>query len=189
MTDYFALLQQPRQPWLEPEELKQKYQELTLAAHPDRKAADESSVDFATVNKAYRVLADPKLRLQHLLQLQGDDANAAEQSIPQELLDLFSRVGNFVQTTDPLLQRAGLAHNALAKSLLQSEILTSRKEATEILEKTRQLFNEAIEETRSLNESWAEEPEKIVGLFRRFAYLTRWIQQVEERQFQLSVSS
>jgi hypothetical protein len=37
MTDYFALLQQPRQPWLEPEQLKQKYQQLTLASHrPDK---------------------------------------------------------------------------------------------------------------------------------------------------------
>jgi len=188
MTDYFVLLQQPRQPWLEPEQLKQKYQQLTLAAHPDRKNANQSSVDFATVNEAYRVLTDPKLRLQHLLQLQGTDPNA-DQSIPQELLDLFSRVGNFVQTTDPLLQRAGLAHNALAKSLLRAEILTSRKEAAEILEKTRRLFNDAIKETRLLNESWADKPDKIVQLFRRFAYLTRWIQQVEERQFQLSVSS
>jgi hypothetical protein len=188
MTDYFALLQQPRQPWLEPEQLKQKYQQLTLTAHPDRAGSDESSVDFAMVNEAYRVLADPKLRLQHLLQLQGTDPNAG-QSIPQELLDLFSRVGNFVQTTDRLLQRASVTRNALAKSLIQSEILTSRKEVEQILGKTRQLYNNAIEETRLLNESWTEKPDKIVQLFRRFAYLTRWIQQVEERQFQLSVSS
>ena len=185
MTDYFALLQQPRKPWLDPDQLKQRYQELTLTEHPDQKRTNESSFDFATVNEAYRFLKDPKLRLQHLLRLEGHDPNAS-QSIPEELLDLFSRIGNFVQSTDRLLERSTAALNALAKSLIQSEILTSRREAEEILEKIRWLYAEAEEETRHLNDSWADAPQAMGQLYGRFAYLTRWIEQVEERKFQLS---
>jgi curved DNA-binding protein CbpA len=186
MTDYFVLLQQPRQPWLDSDQLKQRYQQLTLTEHPDQKSGRGSSVDFAVVNEAYRVLADPKLRLQHFLQLSGTDPSA-DQAIPQELLDLFTRIGSFVQKTDDLLQRANATQNALARSLIRREAAAQQKEAEALLEKTRRLYDQALAETRSLNETWSEVPEQLVRLFHRFAYLTRWIQQLEERQFQLSV--
>jgi curved DNA-binding protein CbpA len=185
MTDYFALLQQPRQPWLDPVELKRRYQELTLAEHPDQKRTNESSSEFTAVNEAYRVLKDPKSRLQHLLRLEGHDPNSS-QSIPEELLDLFSRIGNFIHATDGLLQRSQSARNALARSLMQSEIMSSREEAEDILKKTRLLSDETEMETRAINDSWEGAPQLLVQLYGRFAYLTRWIAQVEERQFQLS---
>ena len=185
MTDYFALLQQPRHPWLDLDQLKRRYQELTLAQHPDSTGGRESSADFSLVNEAYRVLADPKLRLQYLLRLSGIDPNA-DQAIPQELLDLFNRLGGFVQATDELLQRVNSTQNALARSLLRPEIAAQGEEAEELLEKTRQLYNEALTDARSLNETWAQAPRQLAQLFRRLAYLTRWIQQLEERQFQLS---
>jgi DnaJ-class molecular chaperone len=185
MTDFFVLLQQPRQPWLEPADLKQRYQELTLAQHPDTTGGEQSSDDFARINEAYRVLADPKLRLQHLLQLSGIDLNS-DQAIPQELLDLFSGIGSFMQATDELLQRVTTTKNVLARSLIQPEIVAQGKEAKALLEKTRRLYDVALEETRSLNETWAKTPQQLAELFCRFSYLTRWIQQLEERQFQLS---
>ena len=36
MADYFALLDEPRRPWLDPEELKAKFHALTATVHPDR---------------------------------------------------------------------------------------------------------------------------------------------------------
>jgi DnaJ-domain-containing protein 1 len=192
MTDYFILLQQPRGPWLDLEQLKQKYHELTLARHPDRaladadrREADSFPYSFAEITEAYRVLADPKLRLQHLLKLQDYDA-PADSSIPADLLDLFSRIGNFFQATDGLLQKSQATQNALARSLLQPEILAARREAEDILGQVRVLHHDAIAQTRALNESWSEALPAVALLSRRLAYLTRWIQQLKERQFQLS---
>jgi chromosome segregation ATPase len=185
MTDYFALLQQPRQPWLELDQLKQRYQKLTLAQHPDSAGGRESSADFALVNEAYRVLADPKLRLQHLLRVSGIDPNA-DQAIPEELADLFNRIGSFVQATDELLQRVSSTQNALARSIIRPEIVAQRKEAEELLGKTRQLYEAALLDARSLNKTWAQVPQQLAQIFRQLAYLTRWIEQLEERQFQLS---
>ena len=190
MTDCFALLQQPRQPWLDFDQLKQKYQELTLAQHPDRALADRREADsfpysFAEITEAYRVLTDPKLRLQHLLKLQGHDA-PAESAVPADLLDLFSRIGNFFQATDGLLQKSQTTQNALARSLLQPEILAARREAEEILEQVRALHEDAIAQTRALNESWTQALPAIASLSRRFAYLGRWLEQLQERQFQLA---
>ncbi len=36
VTDYFALLNEPRRPWLEPETLKSKFLALAAEAHPDK---------------------------------------------------------------------------------------------------------------------------------------------------------
>ena len=75
MTDYFALFQEPRRPWLEPEALKATFLALAAAAHPDKQpAADpaeklKASRRYAELNAAYHCLTEPKLRLLHLLEL------------------------------------------------------------------------------------------------------------------------
>ena len=75
MIDYFALLDQPRAPWLDLDELKNTYYQKTLQAHPDaqttRARADATDATFASLNEAYQVLQDPKRRLHHLLSLEG----------------------------------------------------------------------------------------------------------------------
>jgi hypothetical protein len=68
MTDYFALFGEARRAWLDPEKLKEKYFALNRAT-----AAD------ADLNEAYRVLSDPKLRLHHLLTLDGAELTAGRQ--------------------------------------------------------------------------------------------------------------
>jgi DnaJ-class molecular chaperone len=189
MTDYFALLQQPRKPWLDPDELKQKYQELTLAAHPDRARSDDTGLDFATITEGYRVLRDDRLRIQHLLKLEGHAAGSG-QAVPGELIDLFPEIGDFIGATDNLLERSANAQNALSKSLLRSEILQKQKLGETILQKLTQWHEEALRDLRSLNDIWANDSAKAVAqlndLQQRLAYLTRWIEQVRERQFRLS---
>jgi curved DNA-binding protein CbpA len=89
MTDYFALLGQPRKPWLDPEQLKQKYHELARQSHPDK-----------NVNEAYRTLADAKSRLQHLLALEGVALAASSNEIPEELTDLFMAIAPALNKID-----------------------------------------------------------------------------------------
>ena len=54
--DYFALLDQPRKPWLDVDLLKEKYHARAREAQPDE-----------NLNEAFRVLTDPKSRLDDLL--------------------------------------------------------------------------------------------------------------------------
>jgi len=189
MTDYFAALQQPRRGWLDPEELKQKYQELTLAAHPDR-GPTGPSLDFAEINEAYRVLSDPKQRLQHLLNLEGHDPSA-KQTIPQELVEVFGEIGTVVQEADGLLAKIRSANTALAKSLLRSDILNAQQRASELSDQLQNLYTSALDELKRLDALWDERPRELIQdftkLYHRFAYLGRWMDQVRERQFQLSI--
>jgi curved DNA-binding protein CbpA len=191
MIDYFALLQHPRRPWLDPGELKRNYQELTLATHPDRVGLESTSSDFSSTNEAYRVLSSPPLRLQHLLRLEGVGLKSDAQAPPEEFTDLFLTAGALVHEIDRLLEKTRKAENALSKSLLRSEVLDKQARAREILDQLRKVYENVLQELFAEDERWLAEREKVLtrlpDLQGRLAYLKRWMEQIEERQFQLSV--
>lgn len=186
MTDYFALLQQPRRPWLDLDKLKEEQHRQTMVAHPDVKPVDADAPHFASLNEAYRVLADPRLRLQHLLVLEG--APATTEKIPGELTDAFLETGTVIQEIDRLLGK--LSASALGKALLRPEILEKQQRAAELLEKLRHMSGQAMDQLKMCDREWAAQRKDLpalAALSSRLAYLGRWIAQVEERIFQLSV--
>src|SRR5262245_19249321 len=77
VADYFALLSQPRRPWLDPEQLKNRFIELSGQLHPDRVHASSSEEkrlaqqNYTEINAAYQCLLHPRDRLAHLLELEG----------------------------------------------------------------------------------------------------------------------
>ncbi len=115
MTDFFALLDQPRQPWLDPGELKQKYHQLTRAAHPDVRPSGPR-VEFESINQAYRVLLDPKQRIHHLLALEGSRPTTAKHAVPAGVEELFLKTGKLAQDSKRALEELGSATGSLSKS-------------------------------------------------------------------------
>jgi curved DNA-binding protein CbpA len=190
MTDYFALLDQPRVPWLEPDALKEVFHTKTLAAHPDA-GASGSAKEFAELNEAYQVLQDPKRRLQHLLSLEGSAPSSAHQIVPSDLQDLFLRIGESTQHANGVLGKVRATSNALGKSLLQREVGAARERVAGLQKSVQQLHDAANEELRTLSSGWPAKAKERIGqaaiLYERFAYLGRWISQLEELAFQLSL--
>lgn len=190
MTDYFALLDQPRVPWLDPERLKQVYHRKTLRTHPDTAAPGESESSFAQLNEAYQVLQDPKRRLHHLLQLEGHAASSADQTVPRELHDLFPTIGALTQRASVLLEKIRMASNALSRSLLKPQILQVQKETKELREKIQRLSDSSLAQLRLVDSCWKKNPTEEIAalsnLYFTFAYLTRWSAQLDELAFQLS---
>ena len=84
MTDFFALLDEARAAAIDVNALKQKFHQRARNEHPD--VADGAG--FEKLNAAYRTLADPKLRLAHLLELNGATTAHIDQP-PADLVDLF----------------------------------------------------------------------------------------------------
>jgi len=190
MTDYFALLQQPRRPWLNAERLKEKYIQITISTHPDtqkQKPGEASpAVDFASTNEAFRVLVDPKSRLQHLLKLEGMPTGS--DIVPDTLADVFLETGTLIQEIDLLISRA--TGNALSKAMREPEILEKRKLTADLLDKLEKMYQGALKELEDLDRLWTSThkiEQELAALSSKLAYLTRWLAQLEERKFQLSI--
>ena len=185
MTDYFALLEQPRAPWLDPAALKEAYHRKTLQSHPDTAAAERPG-EFAELNQAYQVLQDPKRRLHHLLSLENFPPSSANQTIPGELQDLFLLIGELNQRANVLREKMRTTSNALSQSLLKPEMVATRKQVGDLREKVRGLIDSANTQLREINPSRQTHHATLTNLYTRFAYLGRWAEQLDELAFQLS---
>ena len=188
MTDYFALLDQPRQPWLDAAELKHAFHAKSMQSHPDVAVTTENA--FAELNEAYQVLLDPKRRIQHLLNLERREL-ARDGSVPADIAELFPVVAEATHAADVLSQKMEAATNPLSRSLLKAETLAVQSRIGDTLQRLGYLRDGADAELRRLNQSrplaeaeWAQ----LSALFLRFSYLTRWIVELEEKQLRLGGS-
>ena len=190
MTDYFALLGQPRAPWLDAAELKEAFHRKTLQTHPDV-AASNTTGDFALLNEAYQTLQDPKRRLHHLLTLENSPPSSAPQPIPAELADLFPVMGTMTQRANVLFQKMEATSNTLARSLLRREVIQLQAELKTLREKIEILSDESLAHLRQMNSEWARNPAREISvlseLYFRFAYLGRWSAQLDELALKLQL--
>jgi curved DNA-binding protein CbpA len=198
MTDHFAVLRQPRRPWLDPEQLKQEYQQLARIEHPDQKGPVTTEVrgvqapfTFSAVNEAYRVLSSPRLRLQHLLSLQSDIAlQSGGSDVPAELAELFMQVASLVRDIEQLLLTREQTTSAVGKSLFVAKIAPLRTRVEESLQQLDTLYSDLLRDLQYADQIWMTNPSEAVPglhhLAQRFGYLERWVGQLREKQFQLT---
>src|SRR5438046_1855915 len=104
MTDHFAILEQPRRPWLDPESLKDAFHRLSTMLHPDVRGTGDAA-RFAALNSAYSVLREPASRVRHLLELTAPAALAANPPPPIELGDLFVHLAALRRRFDEALAK------------------------------------------------------------------------------------
>ena len=201
MTDYFALLGAPRRPWLESEELKKRFRELSTEVHPDRvHSATEvtrqvAQTRFAELNSAFQCLSRPRERLQHLLELETGSRAEQIQNVPSKLMDFFLEFSSLCRQVD-----AFLAEKMSAKSpLLKVQFFQQAQEWTEKISRTQKRLNEwrqDIEhELKRLDAAWvvdeaAENRANVARLqeiARLLGFVERWSAQAQERFVQLSL--
>jgi len=201
MTDYFALLNKPRRPWLDSDSLKQKFLALAASIHPDRiNNADEwekagATRRYAELNAAYHCLAEPKSRLRHLLELELGAKPKDVQQIPAALADSFAEVATTCQDADIFLAEKGKT----TSPLLQVQLFERAQEWVDRLNSLQKRLNEWCEtltdELKSLDAQWSAGDDvarreilpKLEELYRLFGYLNRWNSQIQERIVQLSL--
>jgi hypothetical protein len=177
MTDYFALLGEARQPWLDPENLKEKYFALAHARPAD-----------AELNEAFRVLSEPKLRLHHLLTLEGADLTVGR-PVPPSVAELFWNTGTLLREIERWLLRNNEAVSTLSRALLQPERGKLRQRLDTLEEQLRATYET---ELAQLPRGRVGSPDELKGLVARYdsiAYLARLLEQSAEKKFQLSASA
>jgi len=188
MIDYFALLGQPRQPHLDSAVLELEFRKRALSLHPDAqgRAAAESDA-FSALNQAFTTLRNPRLRLHHLLVLEG--AEYKQNSLPKECTDLFSRAAEIASRARRQLQREGTAKNAITRSMSQIERTRTGQELNALLRELEANEADAENELRSLDEQWhhdrAAAIESAQRLQHRFTFVQKWIASLRELAFEL----
>jgi len=201
MIDYFALLNEPRRPWLDPDLLKRKFLALAAGLHPDRfhNAGDVekagASRRYAELNAAYHCLAAPKSRLRHLLELELGAKPKDIQQIPPLITDLFAEVATACRNADGFLLEKSRAVSPLG----QVQIFERAQEWVDRLNLLQRKLNDWGENLtgglKSLDETWnagnaasrVEILPKLEELYRLFGYLNRWSGQIQERIVQLTL--
>lgn len=199
MTDYFALLNEPRRPWLEPEPLKDKFLALSATVHPDRVhnlgAAERAAAQerYTELNAAYNCLREPKDRLRHLLELELGALPKDIQRIPSDLMNLSMEVGSACREADIFLTEKA----KITSPLLQVTFFERSDEFADKLKALRQrvnLLNEhLVEELKQIDAAWPASEEKRAAqlqrmeeIYRLLSYFARWTMQIQERVVRLS---
>jgi len=174
MTDYFALFGEARRPWLDPEQLKGKYFGLARAQPTD-----------AERNEAFRVLSDPKLRLHHLLILEGANLSASRE-IPPALADLFWKSGALLHEIDRWLLKNADATSAVSRALLHGEKEELRKRLDALEAQLKSAYEDQLCRLQAMDEAWANDPAILIQPYDAFSYLGRLREQVQEKQLELA---
>jgi len=198
--DCFTLLNEPRRPWLDADLLKQKFLALATVAHPDRvhNASDSEKAEvtkrYIELNAAYNCLADPKLRLLHLLELELGAKPKDIQQIPPALADLFAEIATVCKNTDGFLAEK----SKVTSPLVQVQLFERGQDWVEKLNGRQRKLNEFREklngELKSLDARWIaadasvrrEMLPKLEEIYRLSGYFNRWNNQIQERVVQLS---
>ncbi len=206
MTDAFALLSEPRRPWLDAEALKARFLPLSAAVHPDRvhsaSEAEKAAANtrYAELNAAYNMLREPRDRLLHLLELEAGGKPKDVQRIPPGTMDLFVEVGQTCRDTDEFLKQKSTSDSPMVQLRLMQEGLDWLDRLQALQGRVNAKRDELTAELRQMNGVWEAAPaigipdrvnalplERLEQVYRAMSYVARWTEQIQERVVQLAL--
>jgi curved DNA-binding protein CbpA len=200
MTDYFALLGEPRRPWLEVEQLKVKFHKLSAQAHPDKASAAEretANQRFAGLNSAYNCLRDPKERLRHLLELALGKRPSQTQVLPAGLMDWFGEIAGLRRDVQAFLTEARKVESPLLRVGLFERAQEWADRLRAVQHRLNDRENQLLCELRALDCEWAERGEdpasrglllqRLEHIQQELGFCTRWRGQLQETIVQLAL--
>lgn len=200
VTDHFLLLDEPRRPWLDVDSLKEKFFKLSAEVHPDRvhQSAEAEKVaanqQYTELNAAYNCLREPKDRLRHLLELERGTAPKDLRQPPNDLVNLSFEVGRICRDADTLIAEAAKATSPLLKVQLFERAQDQIEKISALRETISAQQNSALEELRSIDTGWMADHSNRTTLLPRLeiiaaqlGFFARWLQQLQERQFRLTL--
>jgi len=199
MTDYFALLEQPRRPWLDSDQLKQRFLALSADVHPDRvhsassEARAAATQHFTALNAAYNCLKEPRDRLRHLVELELSRKPGDLKNVPNELADAFMKIAAASRISEKL---------ATEKALLQSPLLLAGffekiQPHLDLIEQLQgeivRLHSVALERLRALDVAWQNSGDHQAALLQLeelaqvLGFHARWLAQLQESHLRLTL--
>jgi len=190
----FALFALEPGPALDAAALKERFTRATGQTHPDKfaqaPAAEKTAAEtrYADLNRAYQVLTDPRARLLALYELTKGEKPRDVQRIPPGTMDLFIEVGQTCQNFDQFIERKKAAGGALERAALMTEELTLQDALMTLRGKLSDLATTLESDLTALDTKWRAGDKDLNALetvYRKYSYLARWQQQLEEREIAL----
>jgi DnaJ-class molecular chaperone len=190
----FALFELEPAPALDADALKERFARATAESHPDKFAQSgevertEAEGRYAALNQAYQTLIDPRARLLALYELTKGEKPRDVQRIPPGTLDLFKEVGEMCRELDGFLERKAATTNRLEKAGLMGEELKLQDALTDLRMKLEQFGATVDAEIAALDTRWRageKDLNALEAVYRKYSYLARWRQQLEEREIAL----
>jgi DnaJ-domain-containing protein 1 len=192
--DPFAFFQLEPGPGLDGEALKERFARATAETHPDKFAqapeAERLAAEgkYSELNRAYQTLIDPRQRLLALYELTKGEKPRDVQRIPPGTMDLFIEVGQACQQLDKFIERKKAAGGALERAALMGEELTLQDMMMTLRGKLENLGTALEGELAALDAQWragGKDLNALEAVYRKYSYLARWRQQLEERELAL----
>jgi DnaJ-class molecular chaperone len=190
----FALFDLEPAPEIDLAALKERFARATAESHPDKfaQATEAERLDagerYSALNQAYQTLIDPRARLLALYELTKGAKPPDIQRIPPGTMDLFKEVGEICQKLDVFLEMKRVKTGRMERAGLMSEELTLQDALVELRMKLEQFAATVEAEVVALDKRWWAGDKDLGALeavYRKYSYITRWRQQLEEREIAL----
>jgi len=199
MTDYFALFDESRRPWLDAEKLKAKFLILSAQAHPDKNPVNKretANQHFAELNVAFNCLREPKERLRHLLALELGERPKQVQAVPEGLMKLFAEIAGLRREVHAFLAES----RRVESPLLRVQWFERAQDWTDRLRAVHRRLEESegglLRDLQTLDFEWSRlgsDPvnrglilQRIDQIHQQLSFYTRWSGQLQETMLQLS---
>ncbi len=181
--DPFSLLGFPARPALDTDTVRERFRQLSDTLHPDRAGGDATR--FAALNAACSALTDPVARLRALALLSGAGTANAKRPVPPGFADLFLQAGDLSRRLDDFTRRKTAASSALGRALLADEEMEITESAREFLDQLAAKRSELDAALSHADARWetdrTELAPQLPELADAFAYLARWVGEIQER--------
>jgi DnaJ-class molecular chaperone len=193
-ADPFSLFDLPAAPAIDLAALKERFARDTAESHPDKFAQaaeaerNEAEARYSKLNQAYQTLIDPRARLLALYELTKGEKPRDIQRIPPGTMDLFKEVGEMCRSLDDFLERKQATTGRLEKAALMGEELNLQDALMELRMKLESFAATVDAELSTLDTTWRAGDKNLDALetvYRKYSYITRWRQQLEEREIAL----
>jgi hypothetical protein len=195
--DYFALLDEPRKPWIDTGLLKDKFMEMSARYHPDKfpqatpEERERISARYAELNAAYQCLSHTRDRLLHLIELETGKPPSDVQRIPPGTSNLFMQIGQTCAQAAAFLEKQPQTDSPILKAKRFVEQMEWTDKLTDFQNQLQEISDKLEEELKRMNtdmENGAPLPlERLEEIYRSTSYINRWTDQIREKIVQLAV--
>jgi len=190
----FALFALEAAPVLDAAALKERFARATSELHPDKFTQSPEAERlviaerYTALNQAYQTLIDPRARLLALYELTKGQKPPDIQRIPPGTMDLFKDVGEMCRSLDEFLERKRTKTGRMERAGLMSEELSLQDALVDLRMKLEQFGATVDAELAALDAHWRagnKDLNALEAVYRKYSYLSRWRQQLEEREIAL----